>query len=241
MKMCLRRLSLRGLSFRPMLKQTLTHKVTKWQIERQRQFRSIPECGVWVDYCGKSFLVSKDVFIPFMDSHLLIENFNINPGDKVLDVGTGCGNLAVFAVDKGAARVVAVDINLNALKAVQLNTNLHGFSGIIDVRQSDIFSHVKTGELFDVMLVNLPIRNKKATDLVEVSMWDTDLRANRDFISKAGKYLADNGRIYLAQANFGAVEEILRLARRVGFKIRLVGQKQKTAEEIFYAFELRVK
>lgn len=212
--------------------------ITRLQIERQREFKKIPKKGIKVRYLGKEFVVLKNVFAPFDDSMPLVENYQINPGEEVLDVCTGSGVIAIFSAYKRAKKVVALDINPEAVKCAKVNVKLHGFSHIIDVRLSDVFSAVRKDEKFNVITGNLPFRDKRAPDLVAASQWDTNLKAHRDFFSAVKNYLKPNGRIYLSQANFGAVKEMKEMARKAGLRMKLIGKKEMPQNDprIFYAF-----
>ncbi|MBI4098540.1 MAG: tRNA (adenine(22)-N(1))-methyltransferase TrmK, partial [Candidatus Magasanikbacteria bacterium] len=173
----------------------------------------------------------------------LVENYKITPGDHVLDVCTGSGVIAVFSAYKGAKKVVALDVNPDAVKTAKANTKLHGFDHSIDIRLSDMFDTLHADEQFDVITGNLPFRNQTAIDYVESSQWDTDLAIHRKFFVEVNKYLRSNGRIYLSQANFGAVDEMKQLADASGFAVKLIGQKTMPNNDprIFYAFELTRK
>jgi release factor glutamine methyltransferase len=151
-------------------------KITQMQKNKQEQFRSVPTKGITIDYLGKKFVVYRDVFWPYEDSMLLVQKYIVNPGERVLDVGTGCGVIAVSSACKGARKVVAVDINSAAVRATKKNASTHGFSKIIDARCSDLFSELHDDETFDVITVNLPYRNKMAKDIVEASFWDSDFQ-----------------------------------------------------------------
>jgi release factor glutamine methyltransferase len=90
------------------------------------------------------------------DTNLLIEALRRSgraSGATVLDVGTGCGALAVAAAQAGAARVTAVDISLRAVLAARTNAALNGVS--LRALHGDLFAPV-SGERFDVVLTNPP-------------------------------------------------------------------------------------
>lgn len=225
-----------------MLTKEQLDEITKEQIHMQECFRSVPSGGKYIEYLGKRFIVYKNVFWPFEDSKPLVENYRIDPGNSVLDVCTGSGVIAVFSACKGAKKVVALDVNPDAVKTAIENARQHGFADIIDVRLSDMFDALRDDEQFDVITGNLPFRNKIATNYGESSQWDTGLKVHRRFFSKVNRYLKPNGRIYFSQANFGAVDEMKQLAEASGFAVRRIGQKiMRDNPKIFYAFELTRK
>lgn len=224
-----------------MLTQKQMANITRMQKIKQKRFRSVPKRGASIDYLGKKFIVYRDVFWPYEDSMLLVKKFIIKPGEHVLDVGSGCGVIAVFSAYKGAEKVVAVDINPEAVRATKKNAQIHGFSQIIDARCSDLFNKLHDNERFDVIAVNLPYRNKAAKDFVEASFWDPGFNTYKRFFKEAGKHLANNGRIYLAQANYGDIPAMKRLAKAAGFTVKLIGKKAISNGDprVFYAFELK--
>jgi ribosomal protein L11 methyltransferase len=64
---------------------------------------------------------------------LLLEGV-IRPGDRVLDVGTGSGILAIAAVKLGAASVLALDVSPVAVEAVCANAAVNGVEEHIKAR-----------------------------------------------------------------------------------------------------------
>lgn len=74
-------------------------------------------------------------------------------GSAVLDLGTGCGSLALKAAQT-AARVVGTDINLRALQFAEFNAWLNGISNV-EFRCGDRFEPV-SGERFDIIVSNPP-------------------------------------------------------------------------------------
>ncbi|PRC92510.1 methyltransferase [Solimicrobium silvestre] len=201
---------------------SLLERTDLWQQERQEAIKALPRSGKAIQYLGKEFRVYPGTFLPFADSHPLVNNFHINPGESVLDVGTGSGVIAIFACYKGAGRVVAVDVNPSAIRSAKYNVRQHGFEHVVEVKQSCLFQQVGQDQ-FDVITANLPFRIKPAHDIVAQSQWDTDFKTNTGFFTEVGKYLKPNGRIYFSQANFGAIKEIKALAKAAGFSVHSLG------------------
>jgi ribosomal protein L11 methyltransferase len=71
---------------------------------------------------------------------------------SVLDVGCGSGILAIAAAKLGAARVVAIDNDPDAIAAVGQNTVLNRVEDLIDARLGD---GPPPGEAFDVVVANI--------------------------------------------------------------------------------------
>lgn len=207
------------------------------------KLKSTPESGIEVDYLGKKFYVKRGVFWPRPDSMPLVENFTINPGEEALDVCTGSGVIAVFSALRGAKKVVAVDINPDAVESAKINAERFGVGEILDVRVSDVLSSLKEGEVFDVVTCNPPFTDEPSDgDMASRTLRDPGLTVAREFFSNIGAHLKANGRMYVSQANSGNVHEMLELAERAGFVAKMIGKKEMGASSLeFYAFELRRK
>lgn len=205
--------------------------------------RNTPEVGVEVEYLGRNFHVEKGVFWPRPDSVPLVENFVIHNGDDVLDVCTGSGVIAIFSALKGARKVVAVDINPDAVKSAKINAERFGVNDKLDVRISDVLSAVKEGEQFDVITGNLPFTDEPSDgDMASRTLRDPGLRVAREFFSTVSAHLRAGGRLYISQANSGNVYDMLDLAQEAGFIVKLIGKKEMGENSLeFYAFELRKK
>ena len=76
-------------------------------------------------------------------------------GRSVLDVGTGSGVLAIAAATLGAARVVGLDLDPDALANAHENLELNGLTGRITLLERDLSA--STGDLdpSDIVLANL--------------------------------------------------------------------------------------
>jgi release factor glutamine methyltransferase len=216
-----------------------------YAIQRQlhQKFRDVPVEGKIVEYLGRDFVVYPRVFWPSWDSQALVKNYTINPGEDVCDVCTGSGVIACHSAWKGAKRVVALDINPNAMCATRINTNRYGLDAVIDVRESDVFSALKPGERFDVVTMNPPFTEHDLDDIADRGCWDQNLFVQRTFFKGLNRVLKPipSARAYVTQANFGAIEEMFQRADSYGFYVREIGRNRVDDLRTFYAFELRRK
>lgn len=74
---------------------------------------------------------------------------------SALDLGTGCGIVALFLSGAGAKQVVATDISERALMMARANARLNGFHTGIEFRFGDLFTPV-ADEQFDYIASNPP-------------------------------------------------------------------------------------
>ena len=80
------------------------------------------------------------------------------PGRAVgaaLDLGTGCGIVAMHLALAGSERVIATDVSERALGLARLNARLNGLADRIEFRSGSLFEPVE-GERFDLVLSNPP-------------------------------------------------------------------------------------
>jgi methylase of polypeptide subunit release factors len=76
--------------------------------------------------------VPERVHYPPASTLVLAGLLDVKKGDRVLDLGCGTGILAIAAARLGADRVVATDIDPNALGAAKINALTNGVAGKID-------------------------------------------------------------------------------------------------------------
>ena len=69
------------------------------------------------------------VYVPSDDTFLLAENLDINYGDSVLEIGTGTGLVAMYA-SKLTDKVIATDINFNALELAEKNLKKNNINNV---------------------------------------------------------------------------------------------------------------
>ena len=77
----------------------------------------------------------------------------IRGGERIIDVGTGSGILAIAAGLLGAGHVLAVDIDPDAVRVAAENVNHNGLSRIVDVQQGNLLDHVD--QVCDICVANI--------------------------------------------------------------------------------------
>jgi release factor glutamine methyltransferase len=98
-----------------------------------------------------------DVYDPAEDSFLLLDSIPLAPQYLVLELGTGCGLIALECAHKGA-KVLCTDVNPFAVQLTRHNIdrNRHLLKGAVEIRQGDLFTVLKKTELFNVIIFNPP-------------------------------------------------------------------------------------
>jgi ribosomal protein L11 methyltransferase len=80
---------------------------------------------------------------------------HLEPGAKVLDLGTGSGILAIAAAKLGAGSVLALDNDPLAVRAARVNVQSNGAQNTVSV---ELGSLDKATDKFDLLLVNILAR-----------------------------------------------------------------------------------
>jgi release factor glutamine methyltransferase len=114
-----------------------------------------------VEFYGLPFKVNSSVLIPRPETELLVEkviNDNKNTNIKILDIGTGSGNIAIsLKYHLPLAEVTSVDKSEEALSVALSNAELNSCSGKIHFVKSDILSNeFESLNKYDIIVSNPP-------------------------------------------------------------------------------------
>jgi release factor glutamine methyltransferase len=196
----------------------------------------IPE-GVKVD-TAIDIDIAEDVYNPSDDSFLLVNVMEVNPGDRVLDMGTGTGIAALHAA-KAGAKVTAADINPHAVACARSNALRNDLK--VDVVESDLFQKVEG--LYDVITFNPPYLPEEGgpSSWMERA-WSGGADGSEvvaRFLEDAWRFLAPGGRVYIILSSFGSIRAILRTAKE-RYDIEMVEEKHMFFESIL-AYRMKAK
>jgi release factor glutamine methyltransferase len=114
------------------------------------------------DFMGLRIRVAPGVLVPRPETELLAERAieelkaRNGAGQKVLEVGTGSGNLAIaIARFVPTARVLSIDVSAEALEVARGNLRAHAIDTVA-LEEMDVFSARLDGQEFDVIVSNPP-------------------------------------------------------------------------------------
>ena len=107
------------------------------------------------EFYGREFRVTPDVLIPRPETEHLVEAClaRIRPGDKILDVGTGSGTIAITLALETKAQIYATDISTSALRIAAKNARR--LSASVEFIAGDLISCFRNG-VFDLVASNPP-------------------------------------------------------------------------------------
>jgi release factor glutamine methyltransferase len=119
------------------------------------------------EFWSIDFVVDPRALIPRPETELLVEHAlrllkpaaeSKSQGPKILDLGTGCGTLAVsLAKEIPTAQIWATDKSQGALELARLNAQRHSVSDRIQFKEGDLWEPLMNlGITFDIILSNPP-------------------------------------------------------------------------------------
>lgn len=128
-------------------------------LERRRQGVPVAYLTGCREFWSRDFLVNADVLIPRPDTELLIELclslLPTDSSDKVIDLGTGSGILAItLAAERPLAQVTGTDVSLAALEIAKLNAAQLRVTNV-EFTASNWFAEI-TESGFDLVVSNPP-------------------------------------------------------------------------------------
>lgn len=204
---------------------------------RARTHKPIQHIIGFADFMGEKFIVNPSVLIPRDETEILVRKaidvINTNNFKKVLDVGTGSGCIACMIAKYTDSQVIGLDISSDALNTALDNASKLNLYNKAIFRKSDIFSNVKPGERFDIIVSNPPYippsekKNiqKEVTYDPEIALFTKDERG-LEFYQKISKHapeiLSKNGYL-LFELGMGQSEEVKKILENSGFgKIEII-------------------
>jgi release factor glutamine methyltransferase len=160
------------------------------------------------------------------------ERMSTRAAMRVLDLGTGTGLGAIFAAQHGA-RVVATDINPEAVRCARLNASVNHLEDRIDVRLGDLFEAVR-GEKFDLILFNPPFYRGQSHDFSDRAWRGLDVFDR--FLRELTDYLTGQGRALVVLSTDGDIEPALMAATHL---LKRIVMRRDLINEIVTVYEVQ--
>ena len=185
----------------------------------------------FADFMGEKYIVNKDVLIPRDETEILarkaIELINENNLKTALDVGTGSGCIACAIAQNTDCQIIGLDISTNALNTALDNASRLNLFNKAIFRKSDIFSNVKPGEKFDIIVSNPPYIPPKEKENIqkevkfdpEIALFTNDekgLEFYEKITNQAPNILNKNGYL-IFELGIGQSKEVEEIMKNAGF------------------------
>ena len=169
------------------------------------------------EFYGREFQVTPDVLIPRPETEHLVEaaKARIQPGDLVVDVGTGSGAIAVTVALETGARVLATDISTAALGVAIRNARR--LSARVAFAASDLAACIADRQI-DMLVSNPPYVPETDRPVIQREVRDyephialfagpTGLEIYQRLIAEARRVLKPQGWLLL-ELGYNSVEPV---------------------------------
>lgn len=181
------------------------------------------------EFFGEKFAVSPAVLIPRPETELLVEKALELLGRgkmRVLDIGSGSGNIAIILALKSQATVTALDASRPALKVLRKNIASFGLQNRVRPLHSEFFP--RKAQNFDMIIANPPYLSQRdwqdsppAIKLFEprtaLVAGPAGTEALEKIIAGAGDYLSPDGHLLL-EIGHGQLRAVCAFLKSAGFK-----------------------
>lgn len=190
---------------------------------------------------GRLYEISEDVFNPryYFTSRFMAKHIMVTPEDIVLDMGTGSGIQAITAGHAGA-KVIAVDINPEAVRFAQKNVKSNGIEDTVSVLEGDLFASLKPQHKFSVILFTPPYLEGTPKTHFEKALYDSDKKLVSRFFSEAKEYLCPGGYVQMIYSSIAGTEQAVSIAAQSGWNHSIIA-RAKTFTEEFIIYRLTLK
>ena len=156
-------------------------------------------------YRSMTIHLHPQVYEPAEDTFLLLESIQIKKNQKIFEIGSGTGIIALSCAQQGA-NVICSDINPYAIALIKKNIdeNIKKLKGLIEVRKGNLYEPVKNNERFDIIIFNPPYLPTTKEQLIGGDGWydkaldggKTGLKITKPFLRELRFHLTNNGVAY---------------------------------------------
>ena len=193
---------------------------------------------------GISFRITQGVFHPgpYDSSRILLKLIRKRFGDlsnkNILDIGTGSGIHAIAAA-KLNARVVAVDINPDAVRCAQENALFNEVGERIEFFHSDLFDDI-THKKFDLIFFNPPFYDRQSKSPSEKAWYDSHHQTLIRFLENLSSYLMQDGEALVILSNRADVNLFEKSCGENNLSFAIVKRK-RVWDEVYRVYSIKAR
>jgi release factor glutamine methyltransferase len=198
------------------------------QIKQRSRHEPLAYIRGKTEFYGREFITNKHVLEPRPESETMIEllkDLGLVVEITVLDLGTGCGALAITTkLEIPNSKIIATDIDQNCLKLAQKNAQKHQVA--VEFIKGDLMAPFKNRKV-DVILANLPYvpdkfkLNTAALNEPKIAIFggSDGLDVYRKFFEQLSK-LNQKPNFTLTEALPFQHQKLAKIARENGYKLQ---------------------
>ncbi len=167
-----------------------------------------------------------EVYDPAEDTFLLLDSLQLIPGNTVLEIGTGCGIIALECARQGCP-TICTDLNPYAISLTKQNIDQNSRLLIapIEVREGNLFTIINNDEHFDIIIFNPPYLPTQPEEKIGGSGWFDlalnggvdGLQTTRKFLETLSNHLKQKGVAYLVFSSLSCREQFEIELKKNGF------------------------
>lgn len=160
----------------------------------------------------------------------LIHETNLVKDRTVLEIGTGSGLVALCCLHAEARRVVATDVNPNAIENARYNAEMLRLIDRLETRlvpldDKSAFAVLQPGERFDLIISNPPWEDQQPKSIDEYALYDQGFQLLDSLLSQLEDRLTPGGKALLAYGNVTAIRKAIRLAPKYQLAVRVLDDR----------------
>lgn len=203
---------------------------------RAKTRRPVQHIIGFADFMGHKFIVNENVLIPRDETEILVrkavELINDNNLKTALDVGTGSGIIACMTAMLTDCQIIGLDVSSDALNTALDNASKLNLFNKAIFRKSDVFSNVKPGETFDIIISNPPyIPPSQRTGIQrevefdpQIALFTNDEKGLEFYekITQGAPAILNDGGFLLFELGIGQAQEVKELMQKDFEEIEII-------------------
>ncbi|WP_340818743.1 HemK2/MTQ2 family protein methyltransferase [Methanolobus sp. WCC4] len=187
---------------------------------------------VTIEYRNAKVRLAEQVYDPAEDSYLLADTALeiVKDGMAVLEIGTGSGFVSAVLKANRDIRLIATEISPLAANCARSNR--------VDVIRTDMFSGLKAGKQFDVIIFNPPYLPTSEDEKVPGWLnyaFDGGVDGRKDigpFMEQVADHLQPDGVVLLLISSLTGIDEVISEMEVHNFNAHVIASKKCSFEKL---------